>query len=196
MLIAHRANIFSDFYKFYYKNNLRSFEIDVQLLNDNIIVYHDDILDLKDPTIDSTINQTINPKIPTLEDYLKYTPDNIHLNIEIKRYFNNNFNKYLIIVNQVLDLCKKYPKEKFSFSSFDKETYECLLEKADDVWHLQDKIEKYDSTSSKICIHKDMINHIDPKNHTAIYVYDVKIDEIPHCELNKYIKGWIVDVLD
>lgn len=200
MLFIHRANLISDVFKHYY-SNYKAYEIDVQPTSDGIIVvYHDDCSHQTKESLTST-------EIPTFEDFLKYTPTDIHLNVEIKKYPDSSHG----IVDRVLELCERYPKHKFSFSSFDKDTYESLKGKVEDAWLLQDASLLQDAPlledaslledAPRICIHKSMLAkdacahaHV-TRMYDVVYVYDVKMSEVAPLQLTyPFVNGWIVDL--
>ena len=98
MEIAHRTNSLNSFYMHYYQHGCRNFEIDVQFFNspknlkyqndntDQIIVYHDEISINNDER-----SKLVKQKdIIMLDDFLRFIPDNITLNIEIKDYSGSN----------------------------------------------------------------------------------------------------------
>lgn len=185
MLFAHRSNKIDRVYELYYKHDVKAYEIDVQSTFDNIlVVYHDDV--------SSIYKHELSKDIPTFEEYLKFTPNDIHINVEIKMYPNSKN-----ILDNVLLLTTTYSNKIYSYSSFNMNIYNTLNQKNSNikVWHLQNKPENYINTCNHICIHVDMLNKIDSNKHSIILVYDVHIND--HISLqNKYpfVTGWIVDV--
>jgi glycerophosphoryl diester phosphodiesterase len=175
MEIAHKTNTLECFYKHYYDYKCRFFEIDVQHGNDTIIVYHDDFNKVSIPVI-------------TLEEFLRFTPNLITINIEIKKYNLRNINLELI------ELLAQHPFKKYILSSFDKDVCKELLHCHYPVFHLLSTIENYDKSFVNICIHKNLLNILNHDNHEQIYVYDVHKKELEHFQY-KYpsIKAWIID---
>jgi glycerophosphoryl diester phosphodiesterase len=140
----------------YYQYGCRVFEIDVQIFNnpnnlkyqndnsDRLIVYHDE-LSINNDERSELVKQK---DIIMLDDFLRFIPDNITLNIEIKDYSDSNkFYKpddeslflncsckicmeanpnnsckiqKINLVNQLVDLLVKYNKKTYIISSFDK----------------------------------------------------------------------------
>lgn len=181
---AHRINVIKDVYEEYYKHGNKCIEIDVQPTKDGVlIVMHDDA---------SSKNLSDIPKeVPTFEEFLRFIPDDVSINVEIKKYPDSQY-----IVDSVLDFCKLYKKNRnFYFSSFDVPTLKRLKENEECPWHLMDKIEKYDNSSTKICVHKSLLDVIpDPSVHESIFVYDVKISEQDDMKARyPFISGMIVD---
>jgi len=161
---------------------VNGYEIDVQPTKDgNVIVYHDDVSDrnlVEMPT-----------DLPTLEEFLRFSPEGISLNIEIKKYANSTD-----IAATVLALCEKFKGKFYTFSSFDKSVYEFFLAAGKDAWHLQDKIEKYDASSANICEQKDMLGSFNIDDHARVLVYDVKVEGVNEMQASyPQVSGWIVD---
>lgn len=182
MLFVHRANTLSDFYRHYYLLQQRAFEIDVQKTADGIIVvYHDDV--------SKVLKADLHYEVPTFECFLSYIPNDIHLNVEIK-----NYNNTPIIVEDILLLCRKYFKNKFSFSSFHQGTYEVLLKHVDDTWRLYDKVDTYNIHHDNVCVNKKLLHIVQFDAHKAVYVYNVNDDEVLILE-KEYpsVSGWITD---
>jgi len=94
-------------------------EIDVQLVDGRLIVFHDAVLDRttngRGPLIDRTFSELRaldagnGEKIPTLEEVIDLTEGKVGLNIELKG---------LNTAKPVTDLLADKPKEKFLISSF------------------------------------------------------------------------------
>lgn len=179
MDIVHRANNLGFFYKQYYQNNCRAFEIDVQSGNGTILVYHDDL-------------SYILPKhgMTTLEEFLRFTPKFITINIEIKKYNSKNINLKLI------ELLKQYPSNKYILSSFDKGVCKELLSFNYPVMYLFSKLDDYDKTFPNICIPKILLYILLDlnKNHEKVYVYQVDKTELKRLKQKyPFVKGWIYD---
>lgn len=179
MEIVHRTNTLDCFYRHYYKNDCRFFEIDVQPSNDTILVYHDDLNKISNST----------SVIMTLEEFLRLTPNAITINIEIKKYNSKNINLELI------QLLKQYPFKKYILSSFDKEVCKELLPFHYPVFHLLSTIEEYDKTFVNICIHKKLLDILNFDDyHEKVYVYQVKKKDLRTLKKEyPHIKGWIYD---
>lgn len=181
MEFAHRTNTFQSFFEAYYIHGCRHFEIDVQPTKEfQVVVYHDDISDKSYHDVKFA---------PTLEEFLKFTPDSITLNVEIKKYENSKY-----ITDIVQEVCNRYPNKSYIYSSFDVSSVKRLRENEANPMLLIDKIEKYDSISPIICVHKDLLDKVENTSHQSIFVYDVKAEELqPFKDHYPYVKGWIVD---
>lgn len=178
MIFTHRLNTIQSVYENIYKNESLFFEIDIQLTKDlKLVVYHDDV--------SSKLYSELPSNTPLFEDFLKYIPENMTINVEIKKYENST-----IALDYILDITEKY-KHTYIFSSFSKEIYDKLISMKKDAWYLIKEIEKYNETISWICIEKDLINKINPDTHKRICVYGYKRDEID--DKYSFITDWIVD---
>lgn len=177
MEIAHRVNNIDIFYKHYYIHNLRRFEIDIQSYKNSIIVYHDEI------------NNDIN-NIITLNDFLKYTPNDITINIEIKKY-----KSYQNIISDVISLLQQYKEKIYIISSFDKDICNEFIKLNNyETIYLIDKVKNYDKHYKNICIHKKFLDIINYNNHDNIYVYDIQFNEFNKMKNQyKFVNGWIID---
>ena len=181
MDFAHRTNTFASFYEAYYLYGYRHFEIDVQPTKDgHVVVYHDDVSDKTHQEMAMS---------PTLEEFCKFTPDAVTVNVEIKKYANSG-----LITDEVLDICKRYPNKLFIFSSFDEVSVEILREKAVDSMLLIDTIDKYKPTQTKICIQKGLLPVINLGKHETVFVYDVKASDVGALKQEyPLVQGWILD---
>ena len=178
MIFTHRLNTIQSVYENYYKKSCLLFEIDIQITKDNkLVVYHDDV--------SSKSLSELPYNTPLFEDFLKYIPENMTINVEIKKYSDSIVNLY-----DILAITYKY-KHVYIFSSFDKDIYDQLFSMEKDVWYLIKDIEKYNQDIPCICIDKKLINKIKPNTHTRICVYGLKRDEIDNEK--DFITDWIVD---
>lgn len=179
MEIVHRTNTLDFFYKHYYQNHCRAFEIDVQPGNDTILVYHDDLSN----------NILSTNGITTLEEFLRLTPNLITINIEIKKYNSKNINLELI------ELLQQYPFNKYILSSFDKEVCRELLSLNYPVMHLLSTIEDYDKSFVNICLPKHLLDILNlDENHEQVFVYQVKKTELKKLKRKyPFVRGWIYD---
>jgi len=181
MIFAHRLNTIQHVYENYYKNTSSAFEIDIQMTKDlKLVVYHDDVSSKSYSELSHII-----PFVPLFEDFLKYIPENMTINVEIKKYKNS-----IVALEYILSITEKY-KHTYIFSSFDKDVYNDLISLNKDAWHLVKKNDKYSQDTPYICIHKDLIPYIIPDKHKCICVYGFKKDEIDS-QLS-FITDWIVD---
>jgi hypothetical protein len=181
MEIVHRTNNIDFLYKHYYNYNLRNFEIDIQPYKNLIILHHDEIL----------LNNNID-NILTLEEFLKHTPNDITINIEIKKY-----KTYKNIIPDVKKLMQKYINKKYIISSFDKDICNDFIKIGGyEIIYLIGELENYDKTYKNICIHKKFLDILNYHNHEKIYVYGIHNNEF-QIEINRYkfITGWIIDYL-
>lgn len=178
MEIVHRTNTLDFFYKHYYQNNCRAFEIDVQPVNDTILVYHDDLS-----------NMSFSNSITTLEEFLRLTPNFITINIEIKKYNSKNINLELI------ELLNQYPSNKYILSSFNKEVCREFLSFNYPVMYLLSTLKDYDRTFHNICVPKNLLDILNlDENHEQIYVYQVKKTELQKLKRQyPFVRGWIYD---
>jgi len=215
MEIAHRTNTLDNFYKHYYDYNCRAFEIDVQFNknSEEIIVYHDDIS--KETKLDKNVIM--------LYDFLRLTPDDITLNIEIKDYsgsknyikndicackicIENNPNKTCrseknSLIDLLIVVLKENNKKGYIISSFDKyicsnKTIRSKLEEdvSKDLIYLIGELGDYDKSFKKICIHKKFLEILNYNNHDLIYVYDIKREDIDDFKEDyPFVNGWILD---
>ena len=178
MEITHQTNTLECFYKYYYNYKCRVFEIDIQPdENNTIIVYHDDFFKNK-----------VSKNIITLDEFLRFTPHLITINIEIKKYNLRNINFELI------QLLQQYPFKKYILSSFNKDVCKELVHSSYQVFYLISLIENYDKTFVNICIHKKFLDILNHHNHEQIYIYNVHKNELQQLKSKyPYIKGWIID---
>jgi glycerophosphoryl diester phosphodiesterase len=167
--LVHRANTISSIYKsLYTEPEINAFEIDVQAdQNGEIYVFHDDITTTSTPLPQDT---------PTLDEFLRFIPDDVLLNIEIKVYDDDNCHVGTI-VSKVLDTCRKYSKAQYIYSTFHKEAFDILqemgLEKCS--WLLVDTLEKYEKQKTftrHICIDRSLYNKITWNMHDAVVIYN------------------------
>ena len=181
MIFAHRTNTFESFYKAYFVHNDRQFEIDVQpTMDGRIIVYHDDISCEKYKEMKHTL---------TLDEFLKFTPDSVVINVEIKKYEKSKY-----IVDKVLQICGKYPTKTYLYSSFDAASVQQLQKNGASAYLLVDKIENYKPQQPNICIHKNLLKVIDVSLHKHVFVYDIKSTEVEVLkEEHPFVHGWIID---
>lgn len=181
MHIAHRVNTIERVYYLYHLKNIEAIEIDIQpTLDGQIVVYHDDV---------SSMNYSDLPSyVPTFEEFLRFIPEKIFVNVEVKKY-----EKSSSIITDVIGLCEKYPRE-YIFSSFDKDTYDACVKAGKKCWHLQDTMAKYNSSIPNICIHASMLANMSQKDHEMIAVYDVSetsVDEFT--STYPFVYAWITD---
>ncbi len=177
MIITHRLNTIQSVYENYYKNDSSTFEIDIQMTKDlKLVVYHDDV--------SSKLYSELSSNTPLFEDFLKYIPENMTINVEIKKYDNS-----VIALEYILSITEKY-KHSYIFSSFDKDIYDKLISFNKDAWYLIKESEKYSKDIPFICICKELIKTIIPEKHKRITVYGFKNNEIPTYD---FISDWIVD---
>lgn len=181
MLFAHRSNSIERI-NHLYSCAVNCHEIDVQPTKDgHIVVYHDDI---SDKTFQELPNDTL-----LLQAFLDLVPSDIHLNIEVKKYPQS-----LGISERVLDICKKHPDLKYSFSSFDYAVFAFFDGQGHDAWFLQDETESYDSSVASTCVDKSMLYKVDFNNHARVLVYNVLYTDIEHMQAAyPLVYGWIVD---
>jgi glycerophosphoryl diester phosphodiesterase len=175
MEIAHKTNTLECFYKHYYMYQCRFFEIDIQFVNNRIIVYHDECS-----------NDT---NIITLEEFLRWIPNLITINIEIKKY-NDSTNLNM----ELLQLLEQFPFKKYILSSFDKNVCRELFHSLYQVFYLISIIENYDESFVNICIDKKLLNILNYTNHEQVFVYNIHKNELQILKSKyPYIKGWIID---
>jgi hypothetical protein len=175
------VNTIERVYFLYNLKNIKAIEIDVQPTKDGqIVVYHDDVSSLS--------YDELSPYVPTFEQFLRFIPQDVCVNVEVKKY-----DKSASISKEVLALCEKYPRD-YVYSSFDKDTYDDFVRSEKKCWHLQDKMVKYDPTVPNICIHKSMLPDITTQNHQSVTVYDVldgSVDEMQ--SIYPFVTVWIAD---
>lgn len=178
MIFTHRLNTIQSVYENIYKNESSFFEIDIQFTKDlKLVVYHDDV--------SSKLYLELPVNTPLFEDFLKYIPENMTINVEIKKYENST-----IALDYILSITEKY-KHTYIFSSFNKEIYDKLISMKKDAWYLIKEIEKYNQEIPYICIERNLITKINPDIHKRISVYGYKREEID--DKYSFITDWIVD---
>lgn len=183
MLIAHRVNTIDYFYGLYFAG-FRAFELDVQLHDGKIVVEHDEISE------GSKGSQLLRL---TLEEYLKVTPDDILLNVEIKIYSRASG-----VSKRVLDICKKFPGKNYVFSSFDTDVYRFFADRKMAAWLLQESVSnKLDVRAvNAVCVHKSMLPQMKAMRSAPpiVGVYDVKQSRVKSMAATyPFVKFWIVD---
>lgn len=179
--IAHRANTLKSVYNLYHNFGVRAFEIDVQRDKEgNIIVFHDDIWRRAFADLNKYHKDFI-----TLEDYLTYTPDDILVNIEVKKYHEEDEQ----IVNDIIAICKMFRGKRFMFSSFHLPYAQSLR-----GVHLHETMKTLKKTSGHIGIHVSFLYDLDRSMYKDVYVWGLfrkHAEELKR--LYPWVSGWIVD---
>lgn len=182
MLIAHRVNTIPKVYGLYYKKGVRHIEIDVQPTKDDVIVvHHDNISSQK-------YNQARHTR---LDDFLKFIPDDIWINVELKRYDDK------IYVDALLKICSQHRGKRFFFSSFDELFYRVLrAKKGTEAGYLHEDTRSLMKAKVRdiICVHIDLLLYMDLRQYKAVYVWGLSGNIHKLKERYDWVAGWIVDV--
>lgn len=181
MFIAHRVNTISKVYEVYHKYDIRHIEIDVQITKDNEVV------------VVSYVD--LSKRVITLSDFLKYIPDDLWINVELKRFDKRTY------VLDVLKICSEFRGKRFFYSSFDAEFCAILRKQVgnDHVGRLHERIGTLANTQKQdiIGVHVRLLAHLDPSKYKKIYVWGLQgcgpkaIQGLK--DSFKWVSGWIVD---
>ena len=169
-VFVHRANCLEDLYKHYHgKDKHRAFEIDVQWADGQVVVFHDDINDGACP----------DGGIPTLAEFLRFSPRDIVINVELKVYSPTFLESF---VETVLRECNSYKKNGYMFSSFHPPAL-ALLQRLDKekraTWGLAHDWQQYCEVSDKhacICVNALIYPKIHWELHNVVGVYNCTPD--------------------
>lgn len=196
IIIGHRANTLNDIYRYYYKHNLRMVELDVNLTQDKKIAIEHDNVSMK------RMKHLIRDNILVLDDVLRNIPNDLTINIEIKRYESIQARQNRLpndIITKIIMAVKKRGKKNVLYSSFDREIVRITLKNKRDGMLLLKEDSDLENLEGypHICIEKSLLDRLDSINlyeKKIIYVYDVKSDELESLKAKySFIKGWIVD---
>jgi hypothetical protein len=192
---AHRSNDIPYLYLLYWQRYVRRFEIDVQITKDGvIIVYHDDCSKYNHQEAEALHKRPVF----TLVEFLRCTPDEITLNIEIKRYNDIDYS------DEVIKICRKHKGFKnIVYSSFDIDVVKNLKNKGLPHWLLLKSIpEPTIFTEFKdICVNINILDEIS-KSLSAdvnLSVYGLhENDIVKYWSAAKYsrVVNWIVEYYD
>jgi len=180
---VHRVNTIHRVYDYFFNWNIKSIEIDVQTTKDGVLVVHHD-------DVSGHHLYELPYYVPTFEDFLRYIPENMTINVEIKKYAKSKND-----VVHILFICRDYPEHKYHFSSFDFDTYYALKEMCDSFWHLSKDMDSYRPDVEHVCVHKSMLAFINPKKHKTIGAYDVMAGSEANelATLYPFVNVWILD---
>jgi hypothetical protein len=186
--LVHRANdlaiidAHSDQYSCY--------EIDVQLFDEAIYVYHDDM------------QIGGNTNVIELAEFLKGVPPNFTLNVELKVYGNRNSIDIHTLCSKVVDICGRRADIDYIFSSFCADVYEWFRDRGySNVMMLADTVEAYRLNGGEnkpwMCVDAnllDQIIHIRPSQQ-RVYVYNIRLDQVQDLidDNHMYVSGYIFD---
>ena len=197
-IFAHRSNDIPYLYLLYWQRYVRCFEVDVQPTKDGvIIVYHDDCSHLSHREVEALHNK----QVYTLVEFLRCTPDDITLNIEIKRYTS------LDCSQAVVEICKEYKGAKdIIYSSFDIDMIKGIRDKGLPYWLLLDTIPnnislKELSKLNNICVNISVLEQCIKSlcSDVNISVYGLhEHDIVKYWSESSYsrVVNWIVDYYD
>lgn len=187
--LVHRANDSAIIKQ--HSNRYSAYEIDVQLFDNEIYVYHDDMmkasgLDLKNVTRLSEFIETDN------------VPFNFLLNVEIKVYDTNTDVDQLC--SEITSICARRPDLDFIFSSFNESVYNALKARGIlNVMMLADTVDAYRVScigKSWVCVDANILDELVPIRsiQQRTYVYNVKLDEATELlQRYSYVAGYIFD---
>lgn len=185
---VHRTNTLDSFFR-HYNGDLqpRAFEIDVQCFDGKIVVFHDDVGGLDGLG-------GVLPYVPTLEKFLRFTPHDITLNVELKVYSLGSVKGF---VREVLQICNKYKKNGFCFSSFHAPTVQALKEAQQlfHVWILADDWQQYADAKdahTHICVNADLYKDVQWELHDAVGIYNCTLMDAKAMNLADF---YIVDIV-
>ena len=192
---AHRANDIQYLYMLYWKHRVRCFEIDVQISKDDvIIVYHDDISDIRHFEVEASIRRNVY----TLAEFLRCVPDDITLNVEIKNYSGSA--KANEVTKKIVDMCERHKGLKhIVYSSFDIRVVTALAKRGLKHWMLFDKYTKLMKKQPHICVDVRILDKVmkQMKNSTKVSVYGLHIDDKTRYMADPrydFVMNWIVDI--
>lgn len=196
VIIGHRANTLNDAFRYYYKYDLRTVELDIQLTQDKkIAVYHDDVSDKR-------MKHLLRSNILVLDEYMKNIPQDLTINIEIKRYQHEKAKQNKVpndIACRIIQAVKKRGRKNVIYSSFDREITRIIMKNRRPGMLLIDKVEGLADIGGYpwICIEKGLLETVNMMAipETIVYVYNVKYgDELEKLKaLYPFVKGFIVD---
>ncbi len=187
--LVHRANDLAMIEK--HSSKYKCYEIDVQLFDDTIRVYHDDM--------DGTTSPTSDAK--ELGEFLNGIPASFLINVEIKAYKNRHYH-IENLCSKVADICGRRNDIHFLFSSFCIDVFEWFIKMGyTNVMMLADTVDAYRLScmdKAWVCVDAqivDAIKNMLPKHQKQrLYLYNVKLHEIANL-VQKYetITGCIFD---
>ncbi len=191
MIIAHRCNDVSYVYMLYWKRGVRCFEIDVQTTKDGVlVVYHDDISHLRHGEVEALGGNVVY----TLAEFLRCTPDDITLNVEIKNYAGK-----ASAAKAIIDTCERATREKrLIYSSFDQDVVTALANRGLTHWIL---FEKYAKRFARphICVDIRILDKVlERDDDTTLSVYGLQEKDMTRYVSNpryKKVQNWIMDYL-
>ena len=186
-IFAHRVNTINEVYRNYYERGIKQIEIDVQLTKDNkLVVYHDNVSKQTMKQLRHKVKDIV-----TFEEFLRHIPDDIVINVELKRYDDRNY------VYRVIDQSKKNKGKTYIYSSFDALFVKQIVSMKRIALHLHETPETFDPKFQSVCVRHDILNDDVLAKFEAVYVYANEMSKEDYEGLmEKYpgVKGWIVDL--
>ena len=163
IIIGHRANTLNDIYRYYYKHNLRMVELDVNLTQDKKIAIEHDNVSMK------RMKHLIRDNILVLDDVLRNIPNDLTINIEIKRYESIQARQNRLpndIITKIIMAVKKRGKKNVLYSSFDREIVRITLKNKRDGMLLLKEDSDLENLEGypHICIEKSLLDRLDSIN--------------------------------
>lgn len=183
-------NTINDAYRVYYgMDSNKSVKIDVQITQDNKIVVHlDDVHNKRLKHLRKNMKNLV-----TLEEFLKHTPDDLKVIIEINRFDDKDY-AYRIVHFAEINYSKEVKLNKFIYASTDKKFCKHIQCMRRPVFHVHKNIDTLDPYYNQIGITVEMLKHHPEafQNYEGVYVINVNEDDISNMKDEfPWVKGWI-----
>jgi glycerophosphoryl diester phosphodiesterase len=178
LFIAHRANTIHRVYELYHKHGARSVEIDVQpCASGELIVYNKNASRAK-----------FGKGMVTLDTFLRYIPDDMLINVELKRYDARD------MVDDVVKVCEFHRGKRYLFSSFDLDYCKKLKKKKVDVILLHEYVYGMKQSFQNIGVHVGLLAYVKFDMYDKVYVWGLRAKHAKTLsETFRAVDGWIVD---
>lgn len=183
-------NTVNDAYRNYYGNGDKSVKIEVQITQDNKVVVHLD--DVHHKRLKQLRN--INKTLVTLEEFLKHTPEDMQIIVEINRFDDKDF-AYRVIHFAEENYSKDVKMKKFIYASTDKKFCKHIQCMKRPVYHIHTSFDTLDPYYFQIGVTKEMLleNPEALQTYQGVYVNGITQDEYPAYQHKfPWVKGWIV----
>ena len=171
LFIAHRANTIHRVYELYHKHGARAIEIDVQpCASGELIVYNDNASRAK-----------FGKGMVTLDTFLRYIPDDMLINVELKRYDVRD------MVDDVVKVCEFHRGKRYLFSSFDLDYCKKLKKKKVDVYGMKQSFKN-------IGVPVGLLAYLQFDMYDKVYVWGLCAKHAKTLSKTfRAVDGWIVD---
>lgn len=184
-------NTVNDAYKVYYGNGpSKAIKIEVQITQDNKVVVH--LPDVHNRRLKQLRN--MDKTLVTLEEFLKHTPEDLQVIIEIKRFDDKDF-AYRVIHFAEENYSKEVKQTKFIYASTDKKFCKHIQCMRRPVFHVHSTFDTLDPYYTQIGVSVEMLqyNPTDLQGYAGVYITDAKAGDVDRLkEQYPWVKGWII----